>query len=53
MVSNKHNDGLIFPKGTFLFISVLVWANSVLTLFTFTINRRLGDGRDGRGSSRA
>ena len=56
MVSNKHNDGLIFPKGTFLFISVLVWAISVLTLrvlFTMTINRRLGDGRDRRGSRRA
>ena len=39
MVSNKHNDGLIFPKGTFLFISV--WANSVLTLFTMTINLSL------------
>ena len=51
MVSNKHNDGLIFPKGTFLFISV--WAISVLTLFTMTINRRMGDGRDRRGSRRA
>ena len=54
MVSNKHNDGLIFPKGrTFPFISV--WAISVLTcvLFTITINRWLGDGRDRRGSRRA
>ena len=50
MVSNKHNDGLIFPKGTFLFISV--WAIR-LTLFTLTIDRWLGDGRDGRGSRRA
>ena len=45
MVSNKHNDGLIFPKGTFLFISV--WA-IVLTLFTIAIIRWLGDGRDRR-----
>jgi hypothetical protein len=50
MVSNKHNDGLIFPKGTFLFISV--WA-IVLTLFTIAIIRWLGDGRDRRGSRRA
>ena len=50
MVSNKHNDGLIFPKGTLLFISV--WAIR-LTLFTIAIIRRLGDGRDGRGSRRA
>jgi hypothetical protein len=51
MVSNKHNDGLIFPKGTFPFISV--WAISALTLFTIAINRGLGDGRDRRGSRRA
>ena len=32
MVSNKHNDGLIFPKGTYVsFISVRVCAISVLT----------------------
>lgn len=53
MVSNKHNDGLIFPKGTFLFIIVWAIVMTLRVLFTMTINRWLGDGRDRRGSRRA
>ena len=53
MVSNKHNDGLIFPKGTFLFIIVWAIVLTLRVLFTMTINRWLGDGRDRRGSRRA